>query len=379
MIFRLACLVTLSCFLISCQPVSQPTEQEEVVPPSKHIVAYVMGTRKWVDLAKNAHKITHINYAFVDVVDGLVQPYMGNDSINLVRLHALKAQNPALKVLVSIGGWARSKGFSDAALTAESRQRFITSAIAFLKRHQLDGLDIDWEYPGLLGDNNPHRPEDKTNFTLMLKSLRSALDKEGAENGRHYLLTIASAASEAYLDHTEMDIAHQYLDFINIMTYDYVGGWSDTVWHHTNLYSPYANGVRGRSTQRAVQEHIAAGIPAEKLVIGVAFYGRGWRSLSTDTPLGAVVNDSAFSLPYHRIVADYEGKEGFQRQWDEKARAPYLWHPNGTFITYDDTASLHQKAQFILTENLGGAMFWEYSSDSTGALLNVLAEELLED
>ncbi len=371
-------LFAITCTLLSCQEQPKAGDNEVFTFENKHIVAYVMGTRKWVNIEKNISKITHINYAFADVVDGEVVNYMGNDSANFAQLNALKTVNPNLKILVSIGGWARSKGFSDAALTAASRQRFAKSAVNYLERYHLDGLDIDWEYPGLPGDNNPHRPEDKENFTLMLQALRAQLDTAGAAYGTHFLLTIASAASEAYLAHTELGIAHQSLDFINIMTYDFVGGWSDTVWHHANLHSPNASGVTARSAEKAVRDHVAAGIPVEKLVLGVAFYGRGWRSLPSETPLQNPANESAFSLPYHRIVAQYEGKNDFQRMWDEAANAPYLWHPNGTFITYDDPVSLQKKAQFIHENRLAGAMFWEYSSDTTGALLKVLADELFE-
>ncbi len=339
------------------------------------IVGYVHGARANLPSAEDATMLTHVNYAFTHIEDGEVVSATPSDSLKFVGLRALKAANPDLAILISIGGWSLSEGFSDAALTEEARARFAESAVRYVVANGIDGVDLDWEYPGQPGAGNTYRPEDRENFTLMLKTLRNALDREAETQGRdRYLLTIATGASQTYLDNTDLRSAQKYLDFINIMTYDFSGAWTDTVWHHTNLRLPGVDGGSPRGTDSAVAEHLRAGVPRHKLVVGVAFYGRGWSGVQG---LNTPANSSAFSMAYHDIATLAKGQRGFKRMWDEAAMAPYLWNDSsGTFITFDDTLSLRLKAEYIRDEGLGGAMFWEYNADSTGTLLRTLARHL---
>ena len=342
------------------------------------IVGYVFGGRGSPPATVNAPQLTHINYAFTKIRDGEVLPPSPADSVNLAYLRSLKSDNPDLQLLISVGGWGGSEGFSDAALTQENRDRFARSCVRYMTENGLDGVDLDWEYPGQPGAGNTYRAEDRENFTLMLKTLREHLDREAQERGREspYLLTIATGASQTYLDNTDLRRAQEYLDFINIMTYDYAGAWTDRVWHHTNLQAPTGPEASGRGTDLAVQEHLRAGVPRHKLVVGVAFYGRGWGDVDG---LNQPASDSVFGLPYHRITELERSDPGFTRMWDEDAQAPYLWSESKrTFITFDDTVSLRLKSEFITDEGLGGAMYWENSSDTTGALLMTLHRYLRE-
>lgn len=341
------------------------------------IVGYVHGSRSHPPTEIDVGRLTHINYAFTRIEDGEVLPPTPSDSVNLARLRGLKAVNPDLSILISVGGWSGSGGFSDAALTQESRERFARSAVQYVLDADIDGVDLDWEYPGQPGAGNMYRPEDRENFTLMLKTLREHLDRAArdqvAGEGR-YLLTIATGASQTYLDHTDLREAQRHLDFINIMTYDFSGTWTDTVWHHTNLRAATGEGASGRGADVGVEEHIRAGVPAHKLVLGVAFYGRGWHGVQGLNKPGG---DSTFSLSYHEITDLERAGLGFVRVWDDEALAPYLWNETeGTFITYDDTVSLWLKAEFVKDEGLGGVMYWEHSADSTGALLETLHRHL---
>lgn len=340
------------------------------------IVGYVAGWRDWSADMIDAQKLTHINYAFADIVDGKVTSYLDNDAYNFQVLDSLRGENPELKILISVGGWSRSKFFSDAAFTVESRELFAESAVDFMKKFNLDGVDLDWEYPGLSGDGNVYRAADKENFTLMLKVLREHLDRQQKLDGRDddpYLLTIATGASLSYLDHTEMHKVHQYLDFINVMTYDYHTGGSPIAGHHTNLYPSQSEHFTGPSADQSIQWHIEAGIPSEKLVLGVAFYGRYWSNVRPQenglyqwTPDG-----DRGSAGFDELRDQYINKNGFTHYWDQEAKAPYLWNPESqTFLTYDDEESLRHKTNYIKARGLGGAMFWEYSSN--------LGEELLE-
>lgn len=247
--------------------------------PKKVVIAYVFSIKKIVNPDSiDAAKLTHINYAFVNVRDGkawLEQP--GVDTINFERLRELKKVNSALKILISIGGWSWSKNFSDASLTDSSRKIFAESAAAIVDQYQLDGVDIDWEYPGMRGDSNRFRPEDKQNYTDLFKDLRLSLDSLSAKNKKGYELTTATGGFPEYLTHTEMDKVQHYLDYVNIMTYDFKTEEDKTTGHHTNLYSSrrYPQNI---SADEVVNEYIKAGVPRGKIVLGVAFYGRAWKT-----------------------------------------------------------------------------------------------------
>jgi len=371
---RLLTLITLCYFSI-------PLHAQEQVE-SKHkkhvLIAYYAGSRKMPVSQIKAQQITHLNYAFANIQDGRV--IEGNPTVDgkkLKELVDLRTDHPHLKILISVGGWSWSDHFSDAALTPESRKVFAQSAVAFLIRHKLDGIDLDWEYPGQAGEGNIYREEDKTNFTLLLREVRHQLDSLTTRSGAPYLLTIASAANQRYLDHTEMEIAHQYLDYVNIMTYDFFGGWSNLTGHHTAL-SKWTDKTTNY-TQQAVDQHIAAGVPASKIVVGAAFYGRGWTQVNNEETkhLHRTYKGKAFALSYDSL--QQLPQHGYTRIWDEKAQAPYLWNDHSkTLITYDDQQSLMEKCHYIKSKGLAGIMFWEYTQDGQGVLLNTLSLELLK-
>jgi chitinase len=352
-------------------------QAEQVAPLSAdfRIVAYVAG---WsIPTVIHPEKLTHINFAFARIING--RAALENEAVasSLKALRALKDKNPRLKVIVSVGGWT-AEGFSDAALTDASRRTFARSAVELLREYALDGIDLDWEYPGQGVAGIKYRAEDKHNFTLLLKTLRQQLDAESAARGRtagdRYLLTIASADRE-YFDHTEMDKLHVYLDWINMMTYDFFNSLTPTTGHHAGLYRSELAAAKDRDANAAVRQHLAAGIPAGKLVVGVAFYGRAFAGV---TPLNNGLNQ-----PYERYEADHSyaeleerfiGKHEFVRYWDERAQAPYLWNSaTRTFITYDDPQSIEIKTRYAKKNHLGGIMFWELSQDRDGELLDVIA------
>jgi chitinase len=321
-----------------------------------------------------ADKLTHINYAFADIKDGRVVEGFARDAENFKLLTELRRQHPHLQILISVGGWTWSGNFSDAALTAESRHRFTDSAIEFVRRYDLDGVDVDWEYPGLRGNDNVHRLEDRENFTAMMRELRQALDAEGRARSRRYLLTFAAGAFPDFIGHTEMDKVQAVIDFVNLMTYDF--RTSDPIaGHHANLYLHPADEQK-RSVDSAVRDFIAAGVPPAKIVVGVPFYGRAWADIKGD---GTGLYQPG-SRPTERIETKYGpmsttliDRGGFVRIWDAQAQAPYLWNKETrTFISYEDPESLRLKGAYILERGLGGAMFWEYYNDKTGVLLDTL-------
>lgn len=343
------------------------------------IIAYVAGWNDFESEDIDAEHLTHINYAFANIINGKVSEGEGKaerDSLNYIKLRSLKNRNPNLKIIVSIGGWGWSGGFSDAVSTDSSRKILTKSAIDYLNKYDLDGLDFDWEYPSLPGIGNPHKPEDKDNFVLMLKSMREALDSLSKETNKAYLTSIASGGFDEYIDTNDLGEAHKYLDFVNIMTYDFHGGWDSITGHHTSLYNSKDGEL---SADRAVKKHVEAGVPIEKLVMGIAFYGRSWKgAASNKNGLYQQATSGGGEYPFKRIDT-LINKHGFVKYWDEIAQAPYLWNADSAiFVSYDDEKSIKKKCDYIKEKNMGGAMFWEYSTDVNNKLLHVIHQELAE-
>lgn len=345
----------------------------------KVIIAYVGGFRGLVQTDSiNIWRMSHINYAFIDIKDN--RAWLHNeatDTINLRKLSELKRQNPDLKILISVGGWSWSKNFSDATLTDTSTRQFAASAVDIVARFNLDGVDIDWEYPGQIGDNNVFRPEDKQHYTVLFKDLREVLDSLSNITRQKYLVTTAVGGSQSYIDHTEMDKVQQYTDYINVMSYDYANGNDPVSAHHTNLF-PSVFAADSSSADQSIQAFLRAGVPPEKLVMGIAFYGKGWQMDSTADNNGlyrkAVGPFRAGGFTY--LKDSLIGINGFARHWDTAAQAPFLFNADKkVFISYDDEESVRAKSDYVKKHKLGGAMFWEYNSDKKQYLLKTLSEE----
>lgn len=323
-------------------------------------------------------KLTRINYAFANIQGGRMVLGAPADAQNLALLTAMRNQNPGLTVLVSVGGWLWSTNFSDMVLTEESREAFEDSVMEFLAQYNLDGLDIDWEYPGMPGAGHPFRPEDKQNFTALLRELRGRFDAYVRRTGRRLYLTVAMGSSDDVIAHTEMRKVARYVDTVNLMTYDYYEAGSDpTTGHHAPLYANPADPKKA-SSDDSVKAYEKAGVPAEKILLGVPFYGREWGEVQDQNhglfqPGKAVHGANA---QYSTIAANMLG-HGFTRYWDAAANAPYLYNAEQhIFVSYEDPESLKVKCKYIRDHKLGGMMFWEYSGDATGALLETIDGEL---
>jgi len=327
----------------------------------------------------DAAKLTRINYAFSNIQGGRMVTGSPADAQNFATLRGLRKTNPNLTILVSVGGWLWSTNFSDMALTRQSRAVFEDSVMQFLVRHDLDGLDIDWEYPGMPGAGHRFRPEDKQNFTSLLRELRERFDAS-ARRGRRLYLTIAMGASDEVIANTEMQKVQRYVDTVNLMTYDYYEPGSESITgNHSPLYANPAD-PKAASSADTVRAFEKAGVPAEKILLGVPFYGHEWGQVKDQ-------NHGLFQVgkPIPNVYAPFSAIEstmlghGFTRYWDDAAKVPYLYNPQQrTFVSYEDPESLKLKCQYIRAEKLAGIMFWEYFGDSQGKLLQTINTELLK-
>lgn len=350
------------------------------------VIAYVFPQNRVLQPGEiDAQKVTRINYAFANIKDGRIVEGFPTDPANYAALNALKKQNPSLTVLVSVGGWLWSGNFSDTVLTKQSRKTFIDSVVAFIEKYDLDGLDIDWEYPGQIGAGNHFRPQDKQNYTAVLKELRARFNKEQKMLHRPLYLSVATGSNPKFLANTEMEQVQKYVNTVNLMAYDYYEPDASPI---TGLNAPLFTDPadpQHESAADSVEMYENAGVPASKIVLGVPFYGHIWGDVGATNhglyqPGKAVPN--AFAA-YGNIVATMlnatRPEQGYVRYWDAAAAVPYLYNGNThVFISYDDPQSMALKARFALDHHLAGMMFWAYSA-SSAPLLDAIDASLLHE
>ncbi|QJD87639.1 glycosyl hydrolase family 18 protein [Cohnella herbarum] len=371
----------------------QPGNNVTPTPPtnSYKVVAYYPHWATYQNFKVSqiaASNLTHINYAFANVKEGVVVngDYWA-DQVNFPQLKQLKQANPKLKTLISIGGWTWSGQFSDIALTDDARKRFAVSAVQFMRNNGFDGIDLDWEYPVAGGlATNRARAVDKTNFTLLLQTLRQKLNDAQTQDGKTYLLTIAAGAFPAYVTNTEMPKVAASVDWINLMTYDYHGNWENRSNHNAPLYADSADPNNAKSSiNDTVATYLNAKVPANKLVLGIPMYGRSWTSCG-ETNQGlyqackgvapGVIADGIHEYGNLEKQGWINGN-GFVRYWNESAKVPWLYKKStGTFVSYEDPESIAYKAGYIKSKGLGGAMLWELSQDFNQTLLDKLTNSL---
>jgi chitinase len=357
------------------------TTQELASATSAKIIGYYAAWSKYSGYTPDqidAKKLTHLNYAFANIGSDLriTLGYPDIDPSNISKLNQLKQINPNLKTIISVGGWSWSGRFSDAALTEESRTVFAQSCVDFIVKYGFDGVDIDWEYPVSGGlSTNVKRPEDKYNFTLLLKTVREKLDARGEQDGKNYLLTFAGAAGSWYTRNTELSNISQYVDYANIMTYDIHGTWEPYTNFNAPLYSNDPLQPYKISVDTSIQDWLKAGFPKNKLIMGVPFYGFIYKAV-VDVNHGLYQTYSGgASISYANIAANYLNAPGYVRYYHSDSRVPWLFN-GSTFITYEDEQSMAEKAKYLKQNGLNGVMIWELSQDPNKVLLNSLYQEL---
>lgn len=368
-------------------PVSEGTEKvlgagssKNIEEEKKHIVGYYPAWKSYSGYTPDkidANKVTHINYAFANIGTDLKieMGYPDKDERNFEMLNQLKKTNPDLKILISVGGWNWSGRFSEVAATEETRATFADSCIDFISKYGLDGIDLDWEYPVGGGfETNSSSPDDKQNFTFLLKEIREKLDAQGIKDNRYYMLTIAAGASNYYINNTEVDKFHKYLDYVNLMTYDINGPWDPYSDFNAPLYKDESSQYK-ICIDSSVNAWLDAGLPRDKLVVGIPFYGYRYHVPNSDNKGLHQKHINGDGLSYHSIVEDYLNDSGYTRNFHEESLVPWLYNGD-TFISYEDPQSILLKAEYIKNKNLRGAMVWELSQDSDGELLNSLYKVL---
>ncbi|MFT7620877.1 MAG: GH18 family chitinase [Myxococcota bacterium] len=352
-------------------------------------------------------------------------------------LKALKAANPKLKVLMSVGGWTFSQNFSDVARDEAARDQFASSCVAFMTEHGFDGIDIDWEYPtetgkdgslcavgkdpcsmsdkqaatNMAGDGTTYydldatacvtcRPEDTANYVHLLQALRDELDAQHPAD--HKPLTVAVGGAPKHVAQLDVPGMAGVLDWIMVMSYDFHGSWDAQTGFNAALASDDGTGWDVTSS---IDSYIAAGAPANQLVMGLPFYGRGWSGVASPTPgapgsapAGSLNSISGDVLSGGTIMGSWEagiwnwrlvaekyldgtletGINGYTRYWDAVGQVPYLFsETEGVWVSYDDPKSLAAKAAFAVEKGLRGAMVWDVTADDCNDTLAVAVNAAL--
>ncbi|ONI79869.1 glycosyl hydrolase [Actinosynnema sp. ALI-1.44] len=364
-----------------------------------------------------AAKLTHLNYAFgflneqgscvsADAWADYQRPFPAEQAINgkadeagqalagnLNQIKQLKRKFPKLRVYISLGGWTGSKYFSNAALTPESRAAHVRSCVDLWLKGNLpgapagaakgvfDGIDLDWEWPSTEGNpGNVVRPEDKQNFTKLLREYRVQLFKQGFQDRRTYDLTAFLPANREAMDRGyELASVYKLLTFATVQGYDYHGTWEKITNQQSAIRTPEGDPTTPKdSSEIVVDAHLQRGAPRDKITLGLPYYGRGWTGVTNQ-------NNGLFQQSTGPAPATYEaGNEDYRKlktllgtgtyklYRDEKAGFAWLFDGT-TFWTYDDPTELKRKAKFIRDRRLGGAMIWSLDGDTPqGELINAV-------
>jgi GH18 family chitinase len=280
------------------------------------------------------------------------------------------AHQKKVRFVVSIGGWAHSENFPAVAANPQARARFASQCAEIIQLYQLDGIDIDWEYPGYAERGGS--PADKQNFTLLLRELRQAMDALESKIRRELLLTVACSAAPARMAGIDWPQIIRLVDGINLMAYAFYGHWDPVTNHNAPLFPPANATQAGFSCIESVQNLLDLGVPAAKINLGLAFYGRtqltvgasGLHVAGLGSPDTIAFLRNATTPQYYEIMDRYN--QGiYDYNWDDAAQVSYLSGKTGirSFVSYDDEKSISLKAEFVKSRNLHGVVVWDITAD----------------
>jgi chitinase len=329
------------------------------------VIGYYAGSSTAVD-SFPTEKLTHIIFSFCHLNGNRLSVSNEKDSATIRRLVALKQNHPALKVILSLGGWGGCKTCPDVFSTEKGRAEFVRSVKELSSFFHTDGIDLDWEYPALENvPGYPYYPADKDHFTALIRLLRKEL-------GSRQEISFAAGGYTDYLK-TSIDWKNvaPLVNYINLMTYDLVNGYATVTGHHTPLYSTPR---QVESTDHAVRYLDSIGVPLQKIAIGLAFYGRVFNGV--DSINNGLYRPCHFfrGVSYRDQTTWLSPDSGWTYHWDPIAQAPFSYNAQkGLLASYDDSLSVRLKTLYALHKGLGGVMFWQLTEDRfSGGLLDVI-------
>jgi chitinase len=330
------------------------------------VIAYYTGNETVID-SFEVQKLTHIIFSFCHLKGNRLFVNNARDSATIHKLVSLKQKFPALKIMLSLGGWGGCEFCSQVFSTKAGRSEFAESVKELTDYFDSDGIDLDWEYPVISGyPGHVYQAGDKSNFTALVKQLRKKL-------GRHQVISFAAGGFTSYLlQSIEWKKVMRRVDFVNLMSYDLVSGFATTTGHHTPLYS---NATQTESADHAVNILDSLGVPKNKIVIGAAFYARTWENVEN-------INNGLYQpgkfksfIPFNKFDSVLVADSGFVFYHDAIASATHAYNASQKiFATFDDPASIKAKTRYAIDKGLKGIMFWQLTLDKQrGGLVDAIS------
>jgi chitinase len=329
------------------------------------VIAYYAGDSKAIDTF-DASKLTQIIFSFGKLKGNQLYIRTAEDSLTIQKLVALKQRHPSLTVLLSLGGWGGCETCSDIFTEKRDRKAFARSTKEIIDYFGADGIDLDWEYPAIEGfPGHKYKPEDRDNFTKLVKELRKKL-------GKNKEVTFAAGVSKSFFENSvDWVKVMPMVDRVNLMTYDLAGGTVSGVGHHTPLYS---TSMQPSSAAYAINFLDSLKIPRSKMVIGAGFYARVFEM--ADTTNKGLYQKGTFktAVAFKEFEKTFSEAEGFTKHWDPIAQAPYYYNAQKKlFVTMDDLQSIHLKTKYAKEKGLDGIMFWQLTHDKKeGGLVDMI-------
>ncbi|WP_422928280.1 glycoside hydrolase family 18 protein [Singulisphaera sp. PoT] len=344
-----ALLAALSCALLAVGGTLKA--DEDAKPEGKVFVGYAYGPSKDLD-----YKLyTHLCQAFLTAdAEGHVRKGRNIPNTKLTS----NAHKAGVKVLISLGGWGWDKQFASIVSKPEAEDRYLKSVMEIVKEGDYDGVDIDWEYPDT--------KEEVVGFERLTRRFRKDLDTLGTEKKRHMLITMAASSNPGTLKWLNKSFLLETMDWVNVMTYDFTGDWTNYAGHHSPLFSSSKQpGNHRPSTERSMKYLIEEqGIPASRLAVGIPLYGRGF---GVKEPYASTKDAPKTRMPegnYSKLHQLLE-KEGWTRTWDDETKNPWLLAPDHkSVIGYDDVESVTIKTDWSMKQGFRGVFFWQVNSDA---------------
>jgi chitinase len=327
----------------------------------KVFVGYLFGQPRNI----NFRLYTHLCHAFL-VADGegKIRESRNVPSRDLTG----EAHKAGVKVLVSLGGWGWDKQFASIVSKPEAEDRYVKAVMDVVDGFDYDGIDLDWEYPDT--------KEEVVGFERLTRRFRKDLDAIGAKKGRPMVLTMAASSNPGTLKWLSKEFLLETMDWINVMTYDYAGDWTDYAGHHSPLFASSKQPGRGpRSTELTMKYLLEErGLPADRLAVGLPLYGKGF---PVREPYASTKGVPKSRIPQgdYRNLHKLNNEQGWTRRWDEETKNPWLIAPEGTaVIGYDDAESIAIKTDWAMKKGFRGVFFWQIAGDRLPDGTNPLQE-----
>ncbi len=296
---------------------------------------------------------THLCHAFVVAdEDGTIRANRSCPSKELVA----DAHQAGVKVLLSLGGWGWDKQFAAITSKPEAEDRYVKSVLAIVEENDYDGIDLDWEYPDT--------EEEIVGFERMSRRFRKELDAMGQRKGRRLLQTMAAAANPPTLKWLKNELLLDTMDWVNVMTYDYAGEWTNYAGHHSPLFASSKQPGTPRSTELSMKYLVERGMPANRLAVGLPLYGKGF---AVSEPYASTKDAKSSRVPGGGNYANIEKlirEQGWRRQWDDETKNSWAVAADGSaVIGYDDAQSLALKTEWAMKQGFRGVFFWQIGGD----------------